>query len=465
MKKFIALFLAIISITVVICSCGNAEKPVETQTDTNGEIITTTTTAKQTTSNNSGKETTASTDNHPETTTAIETTTTTQKPDEPRDDKYLFRRGYPAYTMFWETPSRVIFTITDQLLYYSKATDEFLPFCFDPLCMHPHSPELCFSWKFAEMAMTRGWQNLEYCSYNNRIYALRGEQLFSFKFDSSDLKLEYSFGEGGKEFGRIFLYDGCTELLYLHINGQYVYMLHRNAETGNRELMRYDVKTSKMVNMSEKAHLTNHQIWGYILGYDCIYISAFDNDTKKFYLYSADLDLENIKIVSEGVNYDINGGIFDGERFYVVSGQYNDGKYTGKLEAIDMDTGISKTILEISGENEWELLAVTDEYIYYVPSEKKYMGYETTRNGNDQHYYSCYTSVHRRDKKTGEDIIVYSEDTLDIFTIYIANNIVLIKGQKYIKGNGNADRHSAIFVADIDDNGSFVNMHELVLDE
>ena len=46
MKKFIALFLAIISITVVIFSCGNAEKPVETKVTSNSETVMTTTTAE-----------------------------------------------------------------------------------------------------------------------------------------------------------------------------------------------------------------------------------------------------------------------------------------------------------------------------------------------------------------------------------------------------------------------------------
>ena len=466
MKKFIALFLAIISITVVICSCGNAEKPVETQTDTNGEIITTTTTAKQTTSNNSGKETAASTDNNPETTTAIETTTTTQKPDEPQDDKYLFRRGYPAYNTFWETPSRVILAVGDQLLYYSKATDEILPFCFDPLCLHAPSPKICFSYKFSEVGLTRGMQNLEYCSYNNRLYALRGEQLFSFKFDGSDLKLEYSFGEQGKEFENVTIYMGVTEVRYLHVYGQYVYMLHKCAATGNMELMRYNTKTSKMENLSEKANLTNYQINGYILGNDRVYISVFDSETKMFYLLSADLDLNEIKTVTTDVSYDINGGIFDGEKLYVISGQHNGEVFTGKLEAINIKTGQSEKISEISGKYSWNLLAVTDDYIYYVTPERKYIGYEVTRNGNKQEIYSANTIVRRMDKETGESTIVSSDETFEVLSLYIAEDIVLIQGQKYTKGEGTAKNSGiALYAADIDEYGNFNNMHKLVLDE
>ena len=464
MKKILSLLLTIISLTVVICSCGQVINPVETQTDTNGEIITTTTTAKQTTSNNSGKETTASTDNHPETTIAIETTTTTQKPNEPQDDKYLFRRGYPANSLFWETPSRIIIAKSSQLLYFSKATKEILPLCFDPLCVHPAAPALCFSYKFAEIGLTGGMQNLEYCAYNNRIYALRGEQLFSFKFDGSDLKLEYSFGEEGKEFGYVNIYMGVTEVKYLHVYGQYVFMLHKNASTGNQELMRYDTKTSKMENMSEKANISNHNIDGYIIGYDRMYISIFNNETKEFSLLSASLALDDVKKVQGNIYYTLNGGIFDGEKLYVISGQIQEKTFVGHVYAIDMRTNLSEQIMDINGKSAHKLFAVTDRYIYYAPYEQKEMGYETIKD-RKQYYYSTYTKIHRMDKITREDTIVYSEDTLDIISIFISGDEVFVNGQKYIKGNGNAKVIGvSLYVADIDDNGNFVNMHELEID-
>ena len=120
MKKITALILSIITLAVIICSCGKNTKPIETETDENGEIITTTTTAKQTTTKS----------------TSMETTSTTKKSDEFEfpEDHYI-DTGYPINIRYIETPTRVIIPRME-FTYYSKLDDERYYFCFDPLCDH-----------------------------------------------------------------------------------------------------------------------------------------------------------------------------------------------------------------------------------------------------------------------------------------------------------------------------------------
>ena len=96
MKKITALILSIITLAVIICSCGKNTKPIETETDENGEIITTTTTKEQATTKNTGKETTSTTKNNTE---------TTKKDDknEFSEDHYI-KTGYPVRYKYVETP-------------------------------------------------------------------------------------------------------------------------------------------------------------------------------------------------------------------------------------------------------------------------------------------------------------------------------------------------------------------------
>ena len=174
MKKILSLLLAIISLTVIICSCGQVVKPVATETDENGEIITTATTVKQNTSEGTSKETTGKAT---ETTKNTETTKKTDEFEFP-EDHYL-KTGYKKTAIlgpvFIETPSRVILTRgpNNHLCYYSKVDESLYTLCFDPLCEHKNRN--CFSRKFPLGYLTQP----VYSEYNNRLYIPYLECLYS----------------------------------------------------------------------------------------------------------------------------------------------------------------------------------------------------------------------------------------------------------------------------------------------
>ena len=146
---------------------------------------------------------------------------------------------YPMTTTFSDTPTRLLFTTGGVVRYYNKFTEEIYPFCFDSLCKHDGYD--CISYKF-EMTDT-GRQTIRFCEYDNRFYALRGEQFCSFSFDGSDLKVVHSFGMDGNFETEMkgYLYGGLT---YLQIHGKNVYFIARDHESGKRGLMCYDAETN-----------------------------------------------------------------------------------------------------------------------------------------------------------------------------------------------------------------------------
>ena len=148
---------------------------------------------------------------------------------------------YPMTTTFSDTPTRLLFTTGGIVHYYNKFTEEIYPFCFDPLCRHNGYD--CISYKF-EMTDT-GRQTIRFCEYDNRFYALRGEQFCSFSFDGSDLKVIHSFGTDGSFETEMkgYLYGG---LMHLQIIGKNIYFIARDNESGKRGLVCYDAETQEL---------------------------------------------------------------------------------------------------------------------------------------------------------------------------------------------------------------------------
>ena len=214
---------------------------------------------------------------------------------------------YPITTTFSDTPTRLLFTTGGIVHYYNKFTEEIYPFCFDPLCKHDGYD--CISYKF-EMTDS-GSQMIRYCEYDNRFYALRGEQFCSFSFDGSDLKVVYSFGPDGnfETETKGYLYGG---LMYLQIYGKNIYFIARDNESGKRGLMCYDAETKEMKRLFYNEHTS---VYGYILSTNGIYISLIGNDQGLHYIpYEGGTST----LILEAGYDSFSEGIFDGEHFYFV---------------------------------------------------------------------------------------------------------------------------------------------------
>lgn len=365
-----------------------------------------------------------------------------------REDIY-----YPMSTIFSDIPTRLLFTTGGIIHYYNKFTEEIYPFCFDPLCKHNGYD--CISYKF-EMTDT-GRQMIRYCEYDNRFYALRGEQFCSFSFDGSDLKVIYSFGMDGNFETEMkgYLYGG---LMYLQIQGKNIYFIARNNESGRRELMCYDAETKEMKHLFYDEHTS---VYGYLLSENGIYISLIgDNQGLYFISYESGTP----KLISDEVYESFAEGIFDDGHFYFIKTTplYDEEKkYTrylpDKIVAFIPETAAFEDVMEIDIQNEHHLLAVTDEYIYYTVNEPISIGYSEGPRMTSE-VVNEYSKIYRYHRESGEVAIVLDDLHCETKMLYFIGDKVLILGHVCTPSEDNAFRTSGGFTASLDENGMFVDL-------
>ena len=494
MKKYIALALAIITLTVIICSCGNSRKTIEIETDENGEIITTTTTTKQTTSKNPDKEIT-STEN---------STETTKKNDEFEfpEDHYI-KTGYKKTAMlgpaFIETPSRVIFSrgFNGRLCYYSKVDEGFFIFCFDPLC--DHKTKNCFSSKFSFGYMTQP----VYAEYNNRLYLPFKDCLYSSKFDGTDIRLEVALGEYGKELGKR-TNDG-EEIICIQTYDNYVYFSFPVAKYNKQndlfteyyyQLYRYNLDTQKLENLFEKTEYSSKTFRAFYLSHDKLFF--YDVTKEGPQLFSANVDMTNCHSLDVDAKYaslfSYDGVIFDGKMFYSIANyKIDDDHSVQSLVKFDPENEEISTIYDseigIINENgvqffngQFKLNAVTDEYIYFTVEESPLLiGKYRTKNGYNYIYNYSHKTYRINKDGCGKTLVfegVTNNDpkapSFSLEEFYFSDSKVIAQIYAYTystptampNGYESVNWMKTQFVTfDIAPDGSFVNMHELVLDE
>ena len=494
MKKITALILSIITLAVIICSCGKNTKPIETETDENGEIITTTTTKEQATTKNTSKETTSTTQKNGE---------TTKKSDEFEfpEDHYI-DTGYPSNIRYIETPTRVIIPRLE-FTYYSKLDDERYYFCFDPLC--DHSVQSCPV-------------NIFYCSdecifspYTNRLYMERYDTLFSMKFDGSDIRMEISFGDVGSDITKDPVRSSGTygQISCLQQYDNYLYFVYPTSikkDNSDSELQsfwslfRYDLKTKKLENLSEN------------VGYESSYLSAFTLTKNKIIfsdmtenrgvrLFSANLDMTDIKEIDTGKyeNLAISQRIYDGEKLYIEHAEYKKSENTGanlttesyQIIGFDPDTyeitEVSEKSYMLVSDNKTakgriEIYAITDEFIYYTIWDSFLIGTLKTKYGEQPTYNFRHTLYRMKKDGSDEQVIFEGLTSKDpkVISYSIGELYLMDGGTKAIAkvmqyqystprimpdGSEYANWQGSFYASfDIDDNGNFVNMHELALD-
>ncbi len=352
---------------------------------------------------------------------------------------------YPDSDPFADTQTRVLYHSGVELRYYNKITQEEAIFCFDPLCEHSYETG-CISARFA--AMRNSAQSVEYCEYDQRFYALRGEQLYSFAFDGSDLQHIGSFGEEGKfnRDNRRGMYQP-QGLFFLKIKGQYVYFLCRDTKLGYRILMQYDAKEKKMNHIFPDIQ---KGLSTYYIGNDALYLDIAGDEGG---LFQAGFEGGALVLYSEYTH--ISGDyIFDGEAIYLASWDYK-GKQGGAITSKHFKTGEEKTIIPYTPEKRYKLLAVSDTYIYYsvrddiLDENYEYQGYKQER-------VNAYSKIYCLNRMSGETKIVLNELVCDTDAIFFYDeNNVLIKGFICIPYALGVD---ALFHAQIDENGMFVNL-------
>lgn len=336
-----------------------------------------------------------------------------------------------------ELSSRVILVQTGGLWYYSKADGGSYPFCFNPLCQHT-AAEKCPSALFWHSHSLNS--QLVYCEEKNRVYIGRGQKIYSTSFDASDLRLECSLGESGE----------LTEVNYdisyirnLRCYKNYIYFIYNNDETGNNQVIRYDITTKKVQEMTSA---TDVQIVAYEIASDYVYFKAvFSDNTAGF--YTADMDFENCKrdenpidesMMQAGMTMDL----YDGKYFHGKipnEGYYIHDPITGEKTIISTDPRIV---------NAGMLLAVHDGWMYFCAKD------------DENSYGTMYNNVYRVSKDgVIEECLNMPEMEILSFN-FAADGVILNYFSIYINGTNKKDskmKGQGFLYFNVNENGVFSN--------
>ena len=352
--------------------------------------------------------------------------------------------AYPMGNGFSDALTRVLYVESSVLHYYNKIDNETYIFCFDPLCKHDGFRE-CIAHKFPMSDYKL--QTIEYCQYNDRYYALRGQKLCSFAFDGSDLRIEHSFGEMGDFDEWMYSYGSVVNL---KISGKYAFCLAPDISTGKHALMRYDIENKKMETLF---HDSQSSIIGYLLADERIYISLTGQYSG---LYCADICFDDMELISQDILIDPSEGIFDGEKIYFFRYKSTIGengwtiRIPVSIVSYSLYSNIFEDIYQIDDKTTHTMLAVTDNDIYFTKSEAISIGF---RNNSEEFNY--YSKIYRLDKSTGTVTLVYNDRNFEVYSIHFVNDSVLLFGQKCKISDFHAKRTLGITIAHIDKNDYF----------
>lgn len=349
------------------------------------------------------------------------------------------------------TSTRILYSLVDQLCYYNKITGETSVFCFDPMCRHGDWRS-CISLKFIANSLS-SVHKIQYNEYDNRFYTLRGDKLCSFSFDGSDLKIVYSFGERGA------LDENCAggNVHYLQLSKNRVYVSVPNAETGRRDIVYYDIDTGELHNLTQN---TGKQTGYYWMFENELFFWVYEGE--KRYLYRSDLDMKNLREIETDVVFGNSSLFHQNKSYYIASRQ--EGEQDLTIKSYDLESGEVKTVCSIGNGSNLQpcILAISDTSLYFIKRESISIGYELIRGTIEQHMYNDFSKIYRADLKSGEVTVVFDDLNCEVTEIYFPQNEkVLIKGWFCKYGEGDAEKTEALFIADVDENGNFVNIAKL----
>lgn len=362
--------------------------------------------------------------------------------------------GYSTTSLMADSPTRIVFGEGTRIHYYNKLDEALYPLCFDPLCAH--TSDDCLSRKFMMNGVT---QQVEYSLYNNRFYILRGQKLCSFSFDGSDLCIEYSFGEDGDFENRSY---SPYSVVQLKIVENEAYMLSADAETGKRDLMCYDLKKEIMYNLTSDI---DGDVNDYIVDMESIILTMIHEDEISF--WQTDRKEKHLCPLELNIDPYILGRVVgNGEDYYAVNSAYvlQNGETVHLCDEIvkwNVESNMIESIYTVTDGKECKLLAVTTDAIYFQIPENIYIGY---KQGIVQkiNIYNSQSKVYRLDLASNEMSIVFDDICCSVNEIcFIGDDKVLMQGAECIADEGNAKNLAAVFLAELDEDGSFVNVRKL----
>ena len=369
---------------------------------------------------------------------------------------------YPMQNAMTDTPTRVLF-LDGGLCYYNKMDGNRYVFCFDPLCTHG---EECISRHFWPAITSSGYQNIEYSTYNGRIYTLRDQKIYSFRSDGSDIRLECSFGEGG-DWDDDESYFSTESIRMMGFYENYLYVVNFTAQDGSirRALVRYDMDSgeTKTLEMDDSLYFQD-----YLIGEDSLYVAVWGLDGREWYRVS--FDFATVERM-EGDMPEKSAGIdslFDGNTLYLVSEIYETDVGNGlmtrvfsSIERYDFASGEYQVLFEQNDGARLQLLAMTEDSIYFTREEPRYLGTYTGRGGETV-YTNDYSRIYRMDRN-GENLTIIMDDiSCEVTGVFLLDSKILIDGN-YCREieNSSSCKRNAFMIAELDDAGMVTSVGRL----
>ena len=254
-------------------------------------------------------------------------------------------------------------------LYYSKADGKAYIYCFDPICKH----EDCMA-----SPRTMKWSLSDTVFYGNRFYVLTAYgTMLSFSFDGTDKKIEYDLEYEFPNDFRYTVWSPCG--LY----GPYLYISLKLDQSGfEREMLRYNLETKEMENLTEKTGNYIHPQYFYN---GMIYGQGNFTQTGDSYC-KADLDLNTVEILDETARLEQSvGSIIVGPVYAERNSVEVIPKQIG-VSFYNIETGERKIITneELGLGGSPHFIYTTEEYLYCYISQTIDIGTITVdRNGKE----------------------------------------------------------------------------------
>ena len=349
---------------------------------------------------------------------------------------------YNQHDDICETPTRLIYiSNAGQMMYYNKLDGGIYPLCFDPVCKHGNG---CNSRKINSFSPIR------YCEEENRLYAFYKDSIFSMSFDGSDVQILYSIGVGDDVTPYIF---ECLELYE-----DYAYFTMQDLEADTYALYRLNLQTKKLENLTKDTILTD--IIEFTIGEDgMLYLWAKKEDSELEF-YRADLKVKDIEKLPymDWNSYFIGDLIYAAETERIEGGRYLlKGIYTH-----NMKNGEITPIFELNQEGDGlRIMAMTDRYVYYQINDRVVIGQQKTGMGRIHDVKASQYNIYRYDRKTGEHLQVYYNLYGDVEWIYLTEDSVLMDVMAYYPKGEYWGYYGCRWIADLDENGMFVNIREI----
>ena len=435
-QKLISMLLLFCMAVPIVAACGVVDTPIGETTTGSVQILETTAHTEDTTL--------------PETSEKTETAQTvtllpTVNPLETAPDV-----SYRKVTTLVPYEDGVGVIANRELRYFDIEREELYLTCQDPACDHTDDTT-CISLLFGYARTYSSYvQNFVYCEYNGRFYIPRGQQLFSYKADGSDLTLEYSFGDIGALSKPTYLNNYFFQFTAYE---NYIYFVYGNDD----RLYRYNVDTKTLETVYEDYSYNFYVITeGGLLAECCRYEGT---TIVEEYIVMADADGKNAKKIeafdmNKASNF-INTAIYHNGIYY---GSMSDGTdQNSHIAAFDPKTGNIKTIATCTGYYRVNLLAVTDEMIYF--NESDLMSREVwcvPISGGEPKLSFSALSYH-----TGHEVYTppyerENDETFHLADIYfLSEDKVIIGGMDY--------EYVPMYIADVKEDGTFTNIRRVPL--